>query len=122
MGGLVIDIVIEFLFRSLVRLVRAQRTKSWPVATAEVTGTHYRPGGFGCTVLKITYQFEFGGKRYASVDAKPFLWTSSAKEYSEQHSAGSELLVRVKPGKPEFSIVRDNDIYVHAHGYGLETK
>lgn len=104
------------------RLVRAQGSKSWPVVTAEVVGTHYRPGGFGCTVLKITYQFKFGGKRYTGTDAKPFLWTSSAKNYSEQHSGGSELLVRVKPENPEFSIVRDKDTYFHEHGYRLETR
>jgi len=122
MGGLVIDIFVEFLFRFVVRQLQAQGTKSWPVVKAKVTGTHYRPGGFGCTVLKMTYQYKFAGKRYAGTDAKPFLWTSSAREYYERHAGGSELLVRVKPGNPESSIVRDKDLYLHAHGYRLETR
>ena len=121
MGGLVLDIYVEFIFRVIVRLFKARGAKSWPVIKAEVTGTNYRPGGFGCAVAEITYKYRFQGELYTGTNAKPFVLGSSAKEYVERYSVGSELLLRVKPGTPESSVVRDRDLYFQAHGYRMDS-
>jgi hypothetical protein len=122
MGGLVIDIYIEFVVRVIVRLLRARGSRSWPVITAKVTGTNYRPGGVGCAVADITYHYRLDGVLHTGTDANPLVWDSSAKNYLEDHPPGSELLVRVKPGCPDLSVVRQKDLYLRAHGYQLETR
>jgi hypothetical protein len=71
--------------------------------------------------VEITYQYRFQGELYTGMNAKPFVWDSSAKEYVERYSAGSDLLVQVRPGSPESSVARDKDEYLHAHGYRLES-
>jgi hypothetical protein len=119
--GLVLDIYIEFFVRAIVRLFRARGSRSWPVIKAEITGANYRAGGFGCAIVEITYQYRFQGELYTGMNAKPFVWDSSAKEYVERYSAGSDLLVQVRPGSPESSVARDKDEYLHAHGYRLES-
>jgi Protein of unknown function (DUF3592) len=122
MGGLVLDIYVEFIVRVIVRLFRARGSRSWPVVKAEVTGTSCNPGGFGCAVANITYEYRVNGELYTGADANPFVSTSSAKDYLEDYPTGSELLVRVKPGRPDFSVVRQKDLYLCAHGYQLETR
>ncbi len=122
MGGLVLDIYVEFIFRVIVRLFRARGSRSWPVVKAEVTATYHDPGGFGCAVANIAYQYKLNGELYAGTDANPFVSDSSAKDYLENYPTGSELLVRVKPGSPDFSVVRQKDLYLHAHGFRLQTK
>jgi hypothetical protein len=117
MGGLVIDIYVEFIFRAVVLLFRTHRAKSWPVVQAEVTATHHRPGGYGCDVVDVTYQYRVEEELHTGMHEKPFLWDSTAQEYMEQHSPGRALLVRVRPGASEVSIVRDHDAYLHAHCY-----
>ena len=122
MGGLVLDIYVEFLARVIFRLSRARGARSWPVIIAKVTGTNYRPGGFGCAVAEITYKYRLDGELYTGSDAVPFISGSSAKDYLENYPRGSELLVRVKPGRPDFAVVLQKDLYLHAHGYRLETR
>lgn len=122
MGGLVIDIYVEFLFRILVRSFKARGATTWPVTKAKVTTTSCRPGGFGCAVADVTYKYRSDGDLYAGTDAIPFVYTSSADSYLEEHPPGSELLVRVRPGSPGYSVVRQDDLYRQAHGYRLQMR
>ena len=117
MGGLVIDIYLEFIFRVIARFFRARGAKSWPVVKAQVTGTYCDPGGFGCVVANVAYEYRLEGELYTGTDAKPFVSDGSAKDYLKSHPQGSELLIRVKPGSPDFSIVRQDDLYRQEHGY-----
>jgi hypothetical protein len=120
MPGLVLDIIFEFLFRILVRLFRVIGATSWPIVRANITAANYTPAGYGCEVAKITYEFRLDGKSYTGMDAKPFLVERSAKDYVERHSPGSELLVRVKPGVPESSVVRNKDQWSLTKGLQLD--
>jgi len=122
MGGLVLDIYVEYFVRAIIRLSRAWGAQSWPVITAKVTSTNYRPGGFGCAVADVTYKYRLEGELYTGTDANPFVWGSSAKDYLERYPAGSELPVRVKPGRPDLAVLRQKDLYLQVHGYKLETK
>jgi hypothetical protein len=122
MGGLVIDIFIEFLIRVIIRFFKARGSTSWRIAKAKVTSTNCRPGGFGCAVADVTYKYRLDGELYTGDDAVPFLFTDSAKKYVTDHPSSSDLLVRIKPGSPDQSIVRQDDVYRQAHGYRLETR
>lgn len=120
MGGLFIDIYVEFLFRIVVRFFRARGATRWPIIKAKVTIASCRPGGFGCAVADITYKYRSDGELFTGTDANPFVYTSSAESYLEDHPPGSELLVRVRPGSPGYSVVRQDDLYRQAHGYRLQ--
>jgi hypothetical protein len=121
MGGLVLDIYVEFLIRAVIRFFKARGSASWPVTTAKVTAASLRRG-LGCAVADIVYNYRFDGELYTGTDANPFLLTPSAESYLEDHPRGSELLLRVRPGSPNDSVVRQDDLYRHAHGYQLATK
>jgi hypothetical protein len=114
------DILIAFVIRAVTQLLRSYRAKSWPIVTAKVTTAEERHSGIGCTVVELTYKYRMNGVLFTGSHAEPFLWTGSARNYVEEHSRGSELIVRVKPGVPESSVVRDRDLYFHAHGYRLD--
>jgi hypothetical protein len=122
MGGLLLDVWIEFLIRVIVRFFKARGAASWPVIEAEVTGASFRRGHTACGVADITFKYRSGAELYTGTDANPFLTTNSAKEYLEEHPVGSKLLVRVRPNSPDFSIVRQDDLYRYAHGHRLATK
>ncbi len=115
------DVLIAFLVRALIQTVRSQLAKSWPIVKGGVTTAQERRGAFGCMVVDLTYKYRVEGELYTGMHAEPFLWVGSAKSYLEQCAPGSELIVRVKPGVPGASFVRDRDLYFHAHGYRLES-
>ena len=121
MGGLVLDILVEFIVRVIIRFFRAWGAESWPVVQAKVTRTGYR-GGYGCSVADINYQYRIDGELFTGADANPFMSGSSAKDYLENYRRGTELPVRVKPGSPQVAVLRQKDLYLQVHGYKLETK
>ncbi len=121
MGGLVIDIYVEFLIRVIIRFFKTRGSAAWPIIEAKVTSTGRR-GGYGCDVADVNYHYRVEGELYAATDSVPFIFMNSAEQYLEEHSAGSKLLVRIKSGSPECSIVRQNDLYRQAHGYPLPEK
>ena len=82
MGGLVLDIYVEYLIRVLVRFFKARGSKSWPVIKGKVTSTNCRPGGVGCAVADISYNYRSNGELYAGTDAKPFRVHQFSKDVS----------------------------------------
>jgi hypothetical protein len=113
MGGWYADIIVGYfitLFRIVVRILRARRSKGWHEITATVAGAScqtslYMPR----PVAEIVYTYRIDGGFYGGVDEKPFFFESSAKSYAEQFARGDSLVVRVKPGGPEVSIVFAED-------------
>ncbi len=100
MGGLVLDIYVEYIVRVIIRLFKTWGAKSWPIIQAKVTSTNCRPGGFGCAVADITYTYRLDGELYMGSDANPFVWTSSAKDYLENYGRGTEVACARETGKP----------------------
>jgi hypothetical protein len=114
MAGWYLDVFIGYLislFRMIVRDVRARRTNEWRETTATVSGASCQTSSFlPRPVAEIVYTYRIDGGFYGGVDEKPFFFASSAKEYAGQFARGDNLVVRVSPGQPEISIVRDEDV------------
>jgi hypothetical protein len=113
------DVLIIFIIRAVIQLFRSRKARSWPVARAEVTTAE--EGSGGCLTAELTYKYKIDGELYTGTHTEPFLWAGSVKSYLEQCSPGGEIVIRVKPGTPESSVVRDRDLYFHAHGYRLDS-
>lgn len=107
------DVVVGYLitlFKILARTLKMRRSESWREATASVAGAScqtslYMPH----PVAEIVYTYRIDGGFYGGVDEKPFFLESSAKRYAEQFVRGDLIIVRVKPGEPELSILLDQD-------------
>ena len=85
-------------------------------------GNSYREGGFGCAVADVGYTYGIDGEVCTGTNSVPFIFDSSAKHYVGPDSPGSQLLIRVKPDDPGFSVVRQHDLYRLEHGFRIETK
>jgi hypothetical protein len=113
MGGWFADVFVGYfitLFRMVARSLRARKSKSWHEITATVSGASCQSSSYmPRPVAEIVYTYRFNGDFYGGVDEKPFFFESSAKQYAEQFSRGDSLVVLVKPGEPEVSIVLDED-------------
>jgi hypothetical protein len=118
-GGDLLGVLIGFLvslFSMIVRTLRARRTSDWREAMATVVGASSQRSSFPPRpVAEIVYTYRIDGGFYGGVDEKPFFLATSAEEYAEQFAKGDDLVVRVKPGQPEKSIVRDEDFVKPNH-------
>ena len=120
--GFFIDIYVEYLVRVVVRLRQRWKARSWQIVTAEVSATTYRSGGIGCAVAEVGYIDKIDGQVYTGTNSVPFIFSTAARGYIERYSPKNELLIRVKPDRPESSLVREDDLYRLEHGFQLQTK
>ena len=111
MGGLVIDIIIEFLFRTSVNLLQRIGSSKWPVVTAIVSNSEKRPyPGLGCTVIVIHYKYRNAEMRWEGTYKEPFLFGNYAQAYLNRFPGGYEFPVRVNPKDPSHSIPANRKI------------
>jgi hypothetical protein len=113
MGGLVIDIFVEYLFRALTRMIKRRGSGAWHVAKAAVTSSACPRAGYGCDVAEVCYTYRVHGELYAGINQKPFILHNSGENYASRFAPGTDIAVRVKPGEPSESIVCEGDQISH---------
>jgi hypothetical protein len=104
MAGLVLDIWIAFLIRTLVNAWRRIASASWPTHPGKITRFHYRHFGWGCDYGEYRYKYSVDGILYRGIYRDPyFVRRSPAAQRSD--SVGSEAQVRVSPADPTKSFL-----------------
>jgi hypothetical protein len=88
--------------------VTAFGSSKWPVYQAKVIRSFCPKVGYGCQKAEILYTYTVEGKKYKGKNVKPFIG-NSAQYYAAQFESGREIVLRVKPGNPSYSVVRDGD-------------
>jgi hypothetical protein len=110
------DALFEYLLRALVYGLRViMRWPSvisagqWLLANATVTTPPRSSEGIACRTVEIVYAFRVKDELYTGLHEEPFLSTESLTDYIERFGEGRHVIVRVKPGNPEVSVVREED-------------
>lgn len=105
MAGWFADIIVEFLFRLVMRMVRIFHSRAWPTVTGEVTDSTYQKASYGCDVAEVCYKYRIDGELYTGMYAKPFISSMRGEDYVARLQVGTELVLRVKPGEPSISVM-----------------
>jgi hypothetical protein len=109
MGGWFVDIFVEYLFRVIACMIKRRGSGAWPVAQATITSSTCPKAMYGCDVAEVYYTYRVDGELYTGVNEKPFIYHHSGQNYVSNFAPGREFTVRVKPGYPLVSIVREVD-------------
>ena len=99
--------LVAFLVRSLWIWFLQIKTGKWTQAEAVVSDHPTRLDGFALSSVEFPYSYRVDGELYTGLHEEPcFL---SEAEYMERFRKGRTFVVRVKPGQPELSVVREKD-------------
>jgi hypothetical protein len=109
MAGWYLDILIGYLIRSIIHLVKLHRSESWLFEHAVVSGARCPPAQYGGPVAQVRYTYRHAGSYYAGSHREPFLLQSSAEEYAARFIIGNHVVIRVDPKRPEISVLRQDD-------------
>jgi hypothetical protein len=96
--------IVIYLLRSASIWLKGLGSGDWPLADAIVADDPMRVG----STIEIVYSYRFEGELYTGLHEEP-VFAGSGAEYTERFTKGRNFFVRVKPGEPEVSVVRDAD-------------
>jgi hypothetical protein len=95
-----------YLFRTVLRLIKENRSKTWPVVNGKVESSSCPDLGL-YSVAEVVYTYTAEDKGYSGVHKRAFFWSKeSAEDYADRFTPTSYLVVRYKPGEPVKSVVR----------------
>jgi hypothetical protein len=83
MGGLVADIYMEYVFRTILRGIRLIRSRNWPLVSGKISSAHSSKAGFGCDVATVSYEYVVDGVKFNGSFEKPFVLQSSGERYAD---------------------------------------
>jgi hypothetical protein len=116
MGRVHVDFLFDYLlkaivyaFNATVQWVRVRGSGQWPFAKATVSAPPTSSSGLSCPRVEIVYSYRFKGELYTGIHQESFFLTGSSTDYVERFGEGRSLVVRVKPGNPEMSVVCEDD-------------
>ncbi len=115
MGGLVIDIFVVFLAKSLKRGVLVVRSRRWERVQARVVNSALRDPDMGCSFVQVHYRFGSNHDAIEGLDEIPFMLSSDAKAYARRLVPNTPVVVRVNP-----SDARETHLFRHDQR-GLKT-
>ncbi|MGC2636465.1 MAG: DUF3592 domain-containing protein [Acidobacteriaceae bacterium] len=105
MGGLILDIWVAFLIRTLANGFRRFRSRKWPTAKARVFSAYATgSGGFGCAVTTVSYDYRVGDEKYSGTYDWPCLSHSAAEDDAKIYPKGKEITVLYNPNDPSRSV------------------
>jgi hypothetical protein len=106
LGGLVIDIYIAYVIKSILRIVRNWGSVSWEKAQAKVDSS-WLDGGWvwNCRTADVAYTYEFAGTTYSAIDSKPFLLETFAEDRVKKFRPGQSVSVWINPKEPKKSVL-----------------
>jgi hypothetical protein len=103
MGGFALVHLFTCIFGSVRNWLIAFGSGKWPSVNAMISAEPTRVG----SAVEIVYSYRFDGELYTGLHEEPCFFSES--EYMERFPKGRSFVVRVKPGEPEISVVRDED-------------
>lgn len=103
MGGLVLDILIEWLYRTVSRLVLRMRSTRWPVISATVSRTYLPKDKCACDSVLVRYRYFVAGQKYRAIHKEPFM-IDRPGSFMRQYPPGKEITVRYHPHDPSRSV------------------
>jgi len=91
------------------RSLRFLGASKWPQTTATVVAPPIVDSDVFSPNVEIIYTYRIDGELYNSSHREPLLLEDSVKEYTDRVPQGTEIVVRVKPGRPDITIIKDKD-------------
>jgi hypothetical protein len=101
--------IIDLFCRVVIRAIKFRGSHNWIARRGTVTDTGVDRPGLGCATGWVTYIFRIDDEPFTGLTRKPFISADSAEEYTSRFGRDSMVVLRVKPGEPEISAIRDDD-------------
>jgi len=102
MSGLVLDIYVAFLWKSIIRAIQFIVSRRWKRTIASVSDVIVQDPFMGCPSVRVYYRLDSSLPYQDGQDEVPFCFRLSAKDYAQRLPRATKVTVRVKKEKTLF--------------------
>ena len=102
MGGLVLDIYVAFLWKSITRGIQFIGSLQWTRTLASVSEVIVQDPFIGCPSVRVYYRLDANHRYLEGQDDVPFSFRWSAKDYAHTLPRAAKVTVRVRKEKTLF--------------------
>jgi hypothetical protein len=108
--GLIIDVLIAYIIKQVVRLHRTWGSSGWKRVEAKINSSVLGGGWvWNCPTVEIAYTYGFDGQTYRGLDRKPYFFDGPAEVRVTRFKPGETAIVRVNPQQPQTSVLVHDD-------------
>jgi hypothetical protein len=108
--GLILDVVIAYLIKLMLRFGRLWGSNSWRAVAAKIVASRLDDNWvWNCPTVHIVYTYQIDGQTYSGMDSKPFFFSSNGEIDAESFKPGETATVRVDPHQLGRSVLKRAD-------------
>lgn len=108
--GLILDVVIAYLVKLMLRFGRAWGSGSWQRLTARIDSKRFDDKWvWDCPTVHVAYTYQIDGQTYSGTDSKPFFFSTFGEVDAERFKPGETAVVRVDSHRPRRSVLKRSD-------------
>jgi hypothetical protein len=96
-GGLALDIVVAYLYKSIIRVFEYIESARWKRATALIVESPVLDPFMGCSSVRIRYQVDAEQNFWVTEEEIPFACRRDADRFALKLPPGRKVIVRVHP-------------------------
>jgi len=97
------------IVRVVIQRIKFEGSDQWPRENATVWTSRAAEGQRSEGIAQIIYYYSHDGHYFSGTHEKEFRTYGLANRYVAAFPKGTQFVVRVKPGNPKTSILRDED-------------
>jgi uncharacterized protein DUF3592 len=104
--GLIVDVIVAYVIKLILRTVRRWQSRNWPLVMGRIDRSVVGGGWvFNCPTVEVAYTYDFKRQTYSAIDRKPFLSDKLATLDAGDFKVGAMAKVRVNPVRPQQSFI-----------------
>jgi hypothetical protein len=105
--GLILDNIVVFLYRVIVRAADQYRSRNWATTVGVVENAYSEGGSY--PFAEVVYTYSVNNQNYSGRYTKGYWLEASARQYINHFPEAGKLVIRYQTEKPGTSSVRETE-------------
>src|SRR5579863_3972771 len=105
---LILDNILVFLFRTILRIVREIRSERWNRTEGTVDGV-FAPEHEMYPYASLTYAYSVQDEGYSGRFERGYWDDYDAAQFAARYPVGARMVIRYRPGQPDQSFFSESD-------------
>jgi hypothetical protein len=114
LGGLILDNILVFLYRTILRKIWEIRSNTWPPTLGVVDAAH-APEREMYPYAEVSYSYSVSDKNYWGTYTRGCWFDGTAERFAKRFMPPKKITVRYRPDNPAESFIKEKEFNLARH-------